>query len=125
MEPVHQNPCAPAQWDPSGANRICKSRGPAYGLSDAPADSQRTLRPYLLRAENSLAPADLKFQVSASRHCLYFVSRGNGGAVGALTAHIDNGLGCAEPDVLLKRVNITGAALGAWRHIAHVGTTSC
>ena len=46
---------SPAEWDPSGPQRIRKLRAPAYGLNDAPPAFRKTLQRYLLCAEVSLA----------------------------------------------------------------------
>ena len=46
--------------------------------------------------------ADLRCQASAFDPCLFVVFRSQGQAVGVFTAHIDDILGCGEPDVLPK-----------------------
>lgn len=55
---------APAEWDPSGANRNRKLHGPTYGLNGASASFEKTLELYLLRPDDSPAFLGLKFQVS-------------------------------------------------------------
>ena len=69
---------------------------------------RKTLRRYLLCAEDSLAHVALKVRLSTVAPRLYFVFRGIGGAVDALTTHFGDVLGCGEPDLWI-------AASGAWR----------
>ena len=47
-----------------------------------------------------MARVGLKSQELSFGRCLQFVFRGSGGAVGALTTHMDGILGFGEPDVL-------------------------
>ena len=73
-------------------------RALAYGLNYAPGARHKTVQGNLLRPVELSAKIGMEFQVSSFGPCLYFIFRGWGGAVGlALTAHIDDVLGCGEP----------------------------
>ena len=87
---------APVEWEPS--NWIL--RDPAYGLNDAPDASHRSLQQYLLNSVGSLGALGLELGASSREPCLHFVFGGDGGAIGALTTHIDDILGRGEPDAL-------------------------
>ena len=56
----------PAEWGPSGTNRIWKLLAPEVGKNGALVALQKTPERFLLRAEDSPARADLKFRVSPS-----------------------------------------------------------
>ena len=79
---------------------------------DALAALHRSLKRYLLNSELSLRRVGLRRQASTFDPCLFFVLRDDGQAVGALTTHIDDILGCGEPDVLAKIRNFPGARFG-------------
>ena len=102
---------APVGWDSSSMNRIWELPAPAYGLSDAPAGFLRDLERSLPRAEDPLAPADVKLQISTFWP-LYFVFRGSGGAVGALATENGAVRSCAEPGIFLKVRKYSGRRLG-------------
>ena len=67
---------------------------------------------YSLCADESLARADLKFQVSTFGHCSYFVFRGCVGAVGFLPTHIDDVPSFGEPDIQFKVRKYSGRRFG-------------
>ena len=46
--------------NPKGANRVRKSRVPAYGLEDAPEAFYKRVRKYLLGADSSIKMAGLR-----------------------------------------------------------------
>ena len=100
-------------------------RFPVFGLRDAPAAFRETLRRYLLRARESSAPVGPNFQVSTFQPCLSFVFRGSGGAVGALTSHPHDVLGCVEADILLRARKYFGSRRGGLKvgeqSFVHVG----
>ena len=71
--------------DPKDTRGIWKLPAPAYGLNGVPAAFRRALRRYMLNSVDSSARAGPKSHVSSLDPRLYFVSRGSGGVVGALT----------------------------------------
>ena len=92
----------PMEWGPDTARRTWKLHAPAHALYGAPEAFHSTLKRYLLNSENASTLTSLKFQASWFGPCLYFVFRKGGGAAGAVAAHNDDILGCAEPDIRCK-----------------------
>ena len=91
---------APAEWDPSYPERVWKFKAPAIGLYDSPAAFRRYLKRHLLNSDLSMKCVSLRGQAPTVDPCLIFVFREAGNSVGAPTAHIEDTLGCGEPDVL-------------------------
>ena len=71
-------------------------------LNDSPLAFSRPLRKYFANSVESPAAVGLRFEASSSDPCQYFVRRSSGGAVGAITTHIDDILGCSGPELFLK-----------------------
>ena len=86
---------------------------PDYELNDAPVAFHLTSHSNSLRTEESSAKVGQKIQVSSFDQRLSFIFRGSGGATGALTAHSNDGLGCGETGILLKRASFRCTVLGA------------
>ena len=93
---------APCEWNSKESRRVWKLQAPAYGLNDAPAAFRRPLRKYLVNSVHSLSTVGLRFEVSSFDRWLHFVYRKLGSAVGAITTHIDDLLGCGEDGLLVK-----------------------
>ena len=83
----------------------------AYGRNDALAAFRNSLRRYLLGPDCSSARVGLKFQVSSFDPYLYFALRRSAGAVGALTTHLHDILGCGGPGISLRVREKCGAPL--------------
>ena len=105
---------APAEWNPpcDAHARARKLKVPAYGLDDAPAAFHRSLVRYLLNSDLSMKFVGLRRQASTSNPCLFFIFRNEGQAEGAFATHIDDILGCGEPDVLPKMRNFSVRRFG-------------
>ena len=87
---------SPREWIPGDSRRIWKLNAPAYGLNDAPVAFHRSLKRYLVDANDSLKAVDLRVETSTFDPCLFFVFQRSGKAVGVITTHIDDLLGCGE-----------------------------
>ena len=81
-----------------------------YGPNDAPAAFRETLRRFLFRPNNSLARAGSKFLASSFGPCRHFIFRGGGGAVGAITTHIDSFSVAANPIPCRRRATLRSIA---------------
>ena len=119
---------APVGRGPSGSWRIWKLQDPAYGLNNMPVASRETLQHCLMCSEEWSAFGGLKFREYSFDSCMYFVFRGDGGAVDALSTQIDDVLGCDEPGVLLevrrfpeRRFGRLDGRFGRHQSFAHVG----
>lgn len=106
---------APADWAPGGTHRVRKLYVPASGSSNAPAASHRALQHCLANTVDSSARMGIRFQVSSAGPRLNFVFRNGAGAVRAVSTHVDDSLGCGEPDVLSKVRIFLGHRLGAMK----------
>ena len=73
---------------------------PAYRLNDAPVAPHRFLERYLVNANDSLEAVDLRIEASKFDPCLSLVFQRSGNAVGVITTHIADLLGCGGKDVL-------------------------
>ena len=93
---------AAAERDPSGQRKIRKLRALVCGLNDAPAAFHKTQQHFALNAEELSAFVGLKFRAPPFGPCSYFVLRGGGAALGALTTQIDDVIGRSKPGVLSK-----------------------
>ena len=71
-------------------------------MTDAPAAFRRPLKRYLVTATDSLKAVDLRIEASKFHPCLFLVYRKGGLAVGVITTHIDDLLGCGEQDTLRR-----------------------
>ena len=91
---------APPEWCPRLPSRIWRLNAPAYGLNDAPVEFHKTLKRYLVKAEESLKLVGLRFEPSKSDPCLFTVFTADSTAVGAFSTHIDDILGRGAPGVL-------------------------
>ena len=78
---------APLRWNPWTPRRIWKLREPEYGLNDVTVAFRLPLRKYLVNSAESPNTVGLKCRVSSFDPRGYFVSRIDGGAVGAITTH--------------------------------------
>ena len=87
-------------------------RAPVFGLHDAPAAFRETANGFLLQGQESLALAGLKFRVPTFDPTLFFVFRGEGGALGALTTHSDVARGCEERDAFRLSRKFPGRRFG-------------
>ena len=87
---------------PTLPKRVWKLKAPAYGRNDAPAAFRRSLKRHMLNSDLSLRNVGLRRQASTCDPCVFFVFRDQGQAVGVFATHIDDILGCGEPDVLRK-----------------------
>ena len=85
---------------------------PAYGLRDAPAVFRWALRRYLLNSADSSAQEGLEFRVAAFDLYQHPISRTSGRAVGAIATHIDDILGCGEPNVSANVRGFSGRHFG-------------
>ena len=103
---------APPEWSPGDHRRIWKLNAPAYGLNDAPVAFHRSLKRFLLNDKESLKAVDIRLEVSKFDPCLFFVFRGSGPAVGVMTSHIDDLLGCGEQDILAKMEKFLAGRFG-------------
>ena len=72
-------PQAPSERRPRNPNRAWRLNAPAYGLNDAPVEFHKTLKRYLLKSEESLKMAGLRFETSTLDPCLYMVFNGERG----------------------------------------------
>ena len=68
-------------------------------MNDAPVAFHRTLKRYLLNIKDSPKSVDLQLEASKFDPCLFYVYRSSGPAVGVITTHIDDLLGCGEEEV--------------------------
>ena len=102
----------PIERGPKDARRIWQLHASACGLHDSLAAFEKTPKRYLSRTENSLARAGLKFEASSRGPFLHFILRGIGSAVGAITLHTDDILGCGEQDALPKVPHYLNHQLG-------------
>ena len=84
---------APREWCPCNPCRVWRLNDPAYGLNDAPAEFHKTLKRYLVKSQESLQLAGLRFETSTLDPCLYTVLNTGGGVVGVFSTHIDDILG--------------------------------
>ena len=73
---------APEERNPETECRVWKLRAPPYGLNDAPAAFQRSLKRHLLNKTLSMDLAGLYCVGSTFDPCLFFVFKGKGPAVG-------------------------------------------
>ena len=116
---------APAEWDKSRMERAWNSKAPAYGVNDAPAAVRRSLERYILNSGLSMKCVGRRCQATTFDSCLFFVFRGEGHAVGAFAAHIDDILGRGEPGVLAKIRNFSERRFGGLKlqesSFVHVG----
>ena len=116
---------SPSEWDPPCEKRARKLKAPAYGLNDAPAAFRRSLKRHILNSDLSVKNAELRRMTSAFDPCPFFVFRDQGREVGAFATHIDDILGCGEPDVLPKIRRSSGQRFGAMKlqetSFVHVG----
>ena len=116
---------APLEWAPPCEKRARKLKEPAYGLNDAPAAFHCSLKRHISNSDLPVQSVGLRCQVSTLDPCLFFVFRDQGQAVGAFATHIDEIIGCGEPNVLLKIRGFPEHRFGAMRlqenSFAHVG----
>ena len=103
---------APEEWDLPCGKRAWKLKAPAYELNDAPAAFRRSSKRHLLNSELSVKHVGLRCQAPTFDPCLFCVFRDQGQAVGAFTTHIDDVLGCGEPDVLPKLCQFSEQRIG-------------
>ena len=94
-------------------------------MNDAPAAFHRSLKRYLVNETDSLKAVDLRAEVSKFGHCLFFVFRRSGLAVGVITTHIDDLLGCGERDILQKMGKFLSTRFGPAKvqrdNFTHIG----
>ena len=116
---------APLEWDSPCQKRVWKPKAPAYGLNGAPAAFHRSLKRHILNLGLFVKYVGLRRKASTFETCLLFVFRDRGQAVGAFATHIDDILGCGEPDVLPKIRRFPGQRFGAMKSqensFVHVG----
>ena len=78
-----------------------------------------------MNSDLSAKHVGLRRQASTFDPCLLFVFRDQGQAAGVFTTHIDDILGCGEPDVLPKIRGFSGQRRGAMKlqenSFVHVG----
>ena len=87
------------------SRRVWKLNAPAYGLNDALVGFRRFLESYLVNDVDSSEAVDLRLEAPEFDPCLFFVYRRSGSAVGVVTAHIYDLLGCGGRDILQRRRN--------------------
>ena len=116
---------APTEWGPPCTNKAWKPKAPTYGLNDAAVACDRSLKRYSLNADLSVKNVRLRCQASTFGPCLFFVFRDPGQAVGVFTKHIDDILGCGEPDALPRIRDFSEQHSGTMKlqenSFAHVG----
>ena len=100
-------------WDSTDEHRVWRLRATAFGLSDAPVAFRRPPKKNLVNSAESSPGAGLKFEAPRFDPRRYFIFRISGRAVGAITTHNDDSLGCGETDLLLKVRFFWGSGLGS------------
>ena len=98
---------------------------PDYKLNGAPVTFHRTLKRYLIDKKDSLKFANLKLEASKSDPCLFFARRSSGPAVGVITTHVDDLLGCGGNDIPGKMEKFPAARFSPAKvqkdNFAHIG----
>ena len=89
-------PQSPPEWLPGHSRRVWQLNPPAYTLNDAPVAFYRSLKRYLVNERDSSRAVDLRLQTSKVDPRLFFVYHRSGFAVGGITTHSDDLLGCGE-----------------------------
>ena len=116
---------APSEWCPRNPNRVWRLNAPAFRLNDAPVEFHKTLKRYLVKADESLKMVGLRFGTSTLDPCHYMVFNGEGEAVGVFSSHIDDISGCGAPGVLDRTRYFLEQSLGLLKvqenNFAHVG----
>ena len=92
----------PLEWLPGDSRRVWKLNAPAFGLNDAPVAFHGSLKRYLVNDVDSLKAADLRSEAPKFDPCLVCVYRRSGPAVGVITTHSDDFLGCGVQDISQK-----------------------
>ena len=105
---------APCEWCPR-----------AHSRNDAPVEFRKTLQRYLVKSTESPKLVGLRFETSKLDPCLYTVFTGSDEAVGTVSTHIDDILGCGAPGVLDRSRQYLEHRFGALkvqeRKFMHVG----
>ena len=111
-----------------GGRRVSRLRAPTHRLNAAPVALHRTPRNYVANSVESLSRGGLRFEVSSSGMRQYIIFRKSGRAVGLITTHTDDILGCGEPDLPLEARCFSGKRFGKLkvqdRPSVHAGTES-
>ena len=84
----------------------------AYGLNEAPGAVYRPLKRYLVNGTDSVEAVDLRMEASKFDPCLSLAYCRSGLAVGGITTHIDDLLGCGEQDILQRMEKFLSARFG-------------
>ena len=93
---------SPADTRPRNEGRRAQTGPGNRWVHDSPVAFRRSRKKHLLNSEEYMNKVGSRCQVSNFDPCLFSVFRETGSAVGAFTAHIDDIVGCGEPDVPSK-----------------------
>ena len=105
--------------------RVWKLSAPASGLNDAPVAAHRSHKRFLVNDADSLRAVDLRLEASVFDLGLFFVYRSSGSAVGVITTHIEDLLGCGEHDSFQRMEKFLAASFGPIKvqknNFTHIG----